>query len=191
MREAGAIIHHETVGRAAMGLSGFKLVFEMFELVKWTRKHFAANPPDLQICCDSPAMNFHFAKLAHGFGTPVLFYIAPQLWAWREGRMKKLRKWVDHVACILPFEEKYFRGHGICATFVGHPLFDELPSRPQREVAADFSQRGPVVGLLPGSRTSEAEHNFAPMLKVADQIAAAFPGVKFLVPTTLATQPIV
>ncbi len=191
MRAAGAIIHHETVGGAAMGLAGFYRVFEMFGFVKWTRKHFAANPPDLQICCDSPAMNFHFAKLAHGFGTPVLFYIAPQLWAWREGRMKKLRKWVDHVACILPFEEKYFQGHGINATFVGHPLFDELPVRPPRPVTADFSERGPIVGLLPGSRKSEAVHNFGPMLKVADQILVAFPKAKFLVPTTSATQPVV
>ncbi len=191
MRAAGAIIHHETVGRAAMGLSGFSRVFEMFGFVKWTRKHFATNPPDLQICCDSPAMNFHFAKLAHGFGIPVLFYIAPQLWAWREGRMKKLRKWVDHVACILPFEEKYFQGHGIHATFVGHPLFDELPVRPPRGVTANFSARGPVVGLLPGSRKSEADHNFGPMLRVADRILAAFPSAKFLVPTTSATHPIV
>ena len=191
MRAAGAIIHHETVGKAAMGLSGVYRVFEMFDFVKWTRKYFAQNRPDLQICCDSPEMNFHFAKLAHGFGTPVLFYIAPQLWAWREWRMTKLRKWVDHVACILPFEEKYFRDHGIKATFVGHPLFDELPARPPRTMTADFSQRGPVIGLLPGSRKSEAAHNFGPMLKVADQILAAFPKAKFLVPTTPATHPVV
>src|ERR1700722_2410594 len=101
MRAAGAIIHHETVGKAAMGLSGFYRVFEMFNFVKWTRKHFATNRPDLQICCDSPEMNFHFAKLAHGFGTPVLFYIAPQLWAWRGGRMAKVRKGGDPGGGVL------------------------------------------------------------------------------------------
>ncbi len=62
-----------------MGISGLKRVFEMYSLLKWTKKYFAENPPDLQICCDSPAMNFHFAKLAHSFGIPVLYYIAPQL----------------------------------------------------------------------------------------------------------------
>lgn len=191
MRAAGAVIHHETVGNAAMGVGGAKRVFEMFGLLRWTRRYFGINPPDLQICCDSPAMNFHFAKLAHGFGIPVLFYIAPQLWAWREGRMKKLRKWVDHVACILPFEEEYFRRHGVTATFVGHPLFDEIPQRSPRPAMADFNARAPVIGLLPGSRRGEAVHNFPSMLQVARQIREAFPRVRFLVPTTAATHPVV
>jgi lipid-A-disaccharide synthase len=191
MRAAGAVIHHETVGRAAMGVSGITRIFEMFGLLRWTRWYFRANPPDLQICCDSPAMNFHFAKLAHGVGSPVLYYIAPQLWAWREGRMKKLRRWVDHVACILPFEEEYFRRHGVQATFVGHPLFDELPQREPRATQTDFTARPPVVGLLPGSRTGEAEHNFPPMLEVARRIRQSFPNARFLVPTTSATHPVV
>jgi lipid-A-disaccharide synthase len=191
MRAAGAVIHHETVRSAAMGLSGFKRVFEMLRLVRETGKYFRKNPPDMQICCDSPAMNFHFAKLAHSFGIPVLYYIAPQLWAWREGRMKKLRKWVDHVACILPFEEEYFRRHGVAATFVGHPLFDELPLRNRPPTVFDFATRPPVVGLLPGSRKSEAQHNFPPMLEVAQQIRQAFPRARFLVPTTTATHPVI
>jgi lipid-A-disaccharide synthase len=191
MRAAGAVVHHETVGRAAMGVSGVKRIFEMFGLLRWTRRYFRANPPDLQICCDSPAMNFHFAKLAHGAGIPVLYYIAPQLWAWREGRMKKLRRWVDHVACILPFEEEYFRRHGVQATFVGHPLFDEMPHREPRPIEMNFTARPPVVGLLPGSRTGEAEHNFPPMLEVARRIRQSFPDARFLVPTTSATHPVV
>src|SRR5687767_9588404 len=126
MRDAGAIIRHETTANAAMGVSAVGRIREMFSLLKWTRGYFKRQPPDLQICVDSPALNFHFAKIAHGAGTPVLYYVAPQLWAWREGRMRKLRNWVDCVACILPFEERYFRAHGINATFVGHPLFDEM-----------------------------------------------------------------
>jgi lipid-A-disaccharide synthase len=100
-------------------------------------------------------------------------------------------EWVDHLACILPFEEKYFRDHGIKATFVGHPLFDELPTRPSREKAADFSNRPPVVGLLPGSRRGEAQKNLPPMLRVAEQIRSVFPGVQFRVPTTAATDAVV
>jgi len=191
MRAAGAVIHHETVGRAAMGLSGAKRALEVYGLLRWTRQYFQNHKPDLQICCDSPAMNFHFAKLAREFCVPVLYYIAPQLWAWREGRMKKLRKWVDHVACILPFEEEYFRRHGVKATFVGHPLFDGLPTRQEPAEPNDFKTRAPIVGLLPGSRRGEAQKNFPPMLDVAEQIRAAFPNVKFLVPTTAATDPIV
>jgi lipid-A-disaccharide synthase len=123
-------------------------------------------------------------------GVPVLMYVAPQLWAWREGRMKKLRRNVDRVACLLPFEEAYFRKHGVNATFVGHPLFDELPSDRDRGKTIE-SKPDPVVGLLPGSRKSEAMSNFPHMLDVAEQIRAAIPGVRFLVPTTAATHPVV
>ncbi len=191
MRQAGAIIHHETVGRAAMGLAGIARVREMLRILKWTKNHQREHRPDLQICIDSPAMNFHFAKAAHGLGIPVMYYIAPQLWAWREGRMRKLRKWVDHVACILPFEEEYFRQHGVKATFVGHPLFDELPPAAPRDPAARFPNRPPVIGLLPGSRGGEAESNFSHLLEVSRRIRQVFPQARFLVPTTGATTPVV
>ena len=183
MRAAGATVHHETVGKAAMGAGGLGRVAEMLRLLRWTRRYFDQNRIDLQICCDSPAMNFHFAKLAHRRAVPVLFYIAPQLWAWREGRVRKLRKWVDHVACILPFEEDYFRGHRVNASFVGHPLFDELPERPARTPHDEAGPLpAPVVGLLPGSRRGEAEQNFPPMLQIAELIRAAFPAVQLLTP---------
>jgi len=250
MRAAGATIHHETVGKAAMGAAGFLRAFEVIRLIRWTKQYFRQHPPDLQICCDSPAMNFHFAKLARRRGVPVLYYIAPQLWAWREGRMRKLRRSVDHVACILPFEEAYFRGHGVPASYVGHPLFDELAERSHEQTdptaraettlplppgeasgsgdrprvgrgegweneSASFADghqqfepspspspggRGdqsagplktPTIGLLPGSRRGEANANFPPMLQVAQRIRTAFPGTKFLVPTTAATHPVV
>lgn len=191
MRSAGAVVHRETVGKAAMGASGVLRVFEMLSLLRWTRKYLASHRPDLQICCDSPAMNFHFAKLAKKLNVPVLFYVAPQLWAWREGRMKKVRKWIDRLACILPFEEDYFKSHGVNATFVGHPLFDELPERLPHPPAEQLRWRPPIVGLLPGSRRSEAVANFPPLLLVAERLRAAFPGIKFLVPTTSATLPVV
>jgi lipid-A-disaccharide synthase len=189
MREAGAVIHHETTAKAAMGVSALGRVREMLALLKWTRRHFAQVRPDLQICVDSPALNFHFAKIAHAAGVPVLYYVAPQLWAWREGRMKKVRKWVDRVACILPFEEAYFRAHGINTTFVGHPLFDDL-HRAQAVQPRPYGD-APTVGLLAGSRKSEAVKNFPRMLAVADAIVRTFPDVRFLLPTTAATHPIV
>ncbi len=136
-------------------------------------------------------MNIHFAKAARAMGVPVLMYVAPQLWAWREGRMKKLRRNVDRVACLLPFEEAYFRGHGVNATFVGHPLFDELPADRAPALDADAARAGLTVGLLPGSRKSEAASNFPHMLDVAEQIRRQIPNVNFLVPTTAATHPVV
>ena len=191
MAAAGALIHQETTRGAAMILQAVARAGEMWRLFRWTKRYFAQNRPDLLICVDSPAMNFHFAKIAHQRGIPVLYYIAPQLWAWREGRIRKLRNWVDHVACILPFEESYFRRHGVNATFVGHPLFDQLP--PQRGPAPGprFPDRPPVIGLLPGSRRSEALANYPHLLHVASQGRAAFPDVSVLVPTTPATHPLV
>jgi lipid-A-disaccharide synthase len=191
MARAGATVHKETTSGAAMIHQAIARAGEMWRLFRWTRQYFEHNKPDLQICVDSPAMNFHFARIAHERGIPVLYYIAPQLWAWREGRMHKLQKWVDQVACILPFEEDYFRQHGVNATFVGHPLFDQLP--PQRGPAPGprFPDRPPIIGLLPGSRRSEALANFPHLLDVAEQVRAPFPNIHYLVPTTPATHPVV
>lgn len=191
MREAGCHIHTETTRRAAMGISSLTRVTEMWKLLKWSRAYFDQNRPDIQICVDSPALNFHFARAAKERGVPVLYYIAPQLWAWREGRMEKLRKWVDKVACILPFEEEYFRSHGVDATFVGHPLFDELPKSRVVDAGKKFPHRPPVIGLLPGSRRSEATANFPHLLDVARRLNHVLSDISFRVPTTMQTHPVV
>ena len=187
MTAVGATIHRNTVIKAAMGWRGILRAGEMYRLLRWTRKHFDAHRPDLWIGVDSPSMNFHFARIAHDRGIPTLQYVAPQLWAWAIWRMKKLRRWVDAVACILPFEEGFFRGHGVNAVFVGHPLFDELPPREPIAQAERFPHRPPVIGLLAGSRKSEGDANFPGMLHVAGKIAKAFPKASFLAPTTAAT----
>jgi len=192
MAAAGATIHRETVGNAAMGWRGALRAAEIYGVLKWTRRHFDEHPPDLQIGVDSPSMNFHFARAAKERGVPVFQYVAPQLWAWAEWRMKKLRRWVDHVACILPFEEEYFRRHGVNATFVGHPLFDELP--PHRDPPPPderFPNKPPVIGLLPGSRKSVAAANFPGLFEAARWIRSEFGDVSFLVPTTAATHDVV
>ena len=108
--------------------------------------------------------------------------------------MKKLRRWIDRLACILPFEEAYFRAHGVNATFVGHPLFDQLPPERagRRPDDGDGATRPPVVGLLPGLRGGEAEANFPRMLDGgAGRSWKPFPDARFLVPTTAATDPVV
>jgi lipid-A-disaccharide synthase len=191
LAEAGAVVHRDTVSRAAMGLAAVGRAAEVRRLLAWTREWYAgADRPDLQICCDSWSMNYHFAKLAKSFGVPVLYYIAPQTWASREGRVKKMRRVIDQLACILPFEESYFREWGVTATYVGHPLFDELP-RPRPEGAVYDGSRPPVVGLLCGSRRSIARANVPRVVRVAERILDAFPGARFLVPTTEATDAVV
>jgi lipid-A-disaccharide synthase len=191
MLKAGAKIHRNTVTNAAMGWRGILRYFEMRKLWKWTENYFLTRQFDLQIGVDSPDMNTRFAHIARNRGTPVLQYVAPQTWAWREYRIKKFRRLIDHIACILPFEEKYFRDHGINATFVGHPLFDELPAHREPPPGPAYPDRPPVVGLLPGSRRSEATANFPPMMDVARKLRLAFPDIRYIVPTTAATTPVV
>lgn len=191
---AGAIVHHDTVSNAAMGLAAFKRAGEVRRLLKWTREFYSQHKPDLHICCDSWTMNKYFAKLAKSFGTTVFYYISPQVWASREGRVKQLRILADRVACILPFEEQFLRERGVNATFVGHPLFDEIDK--SASVMADTSpQRGgrafPTVALPCGSRRGVVRNNLPRMLEVARQIKDKFPAATFLIPTTPVTHPIV
>lgn len=191
LREAGVMIHRDTTQRAAMGLHAAGRTLEMARLLRWTKKHLKDNRADLHICVDSWSINYHFARMAKKLGTPVLYYIAPQTWASRPGRLKKLKRWVDRLACILPFEEEYFRRHGVPATFVGHPLFDELPPHRDTPAGARFPDRPPVIGLLGGSRTSVVRHNFPRLLNVARRIMGEFPQARFLAPATPTTDPII
>ena len=191
MQAAGVELAENTVSGAAMGWRGALRVFEALRWRKAMDGSFDASPPDLHICIDSSAMNLPFARLAKSHGVPVLYYVAPQLWASREGRMRKLRKYVDHVACIFPFEEEYFRAHAVNATYVGHPLFDELPPDRQRVAPPHFPVAPPVIGVLPGSRKSEVKAMLPHLIDVMQRIKAAFANTTFLVPTTPAVDELV
>lgn len=128
--------------------------------------------PDLHIPVDSPALNWHLAKYAKAIGTPVMYYVAPQVWAWAPWRVRKVRRRTDMVACILPFEERYFRDRGVNATYVGHPLFDTLepPIEPLPDLAEAWSEGTWNVALLPGSRPAEIANHMPALLNVAEAI---------------------
>jgi lipid-A-disaccharide synthase len=193
MRAAGAVVHHEMVARSVMLAKAVVRAAEVWKLLRWTRDYYRRNKTDLHVCIDSSGMNLHFAKMARACGVPVLYYIAPQLWASREGRIDKVRRYVNKVACILPFEEDYYRRRGVDATFVGHPLFDGLP--PGRKLSPEPRELGqaaqPVIGLMPGSRRGEVRANWPHMLEVADRIRAVYPNARFEVPTTPPTHELV
>lgn len=194
MAAAGANVLEETVGRAAMGWRGALRVFEASGWMKRTADRYRDTSlrPDLHICVDSSAINLPFAKMAKTkFGNKVLTYVAPQLWASREGRIKKLRRYVDHLACIFPFEQEYFLSRGVKATFVGHPLFDQLPADRSRPPGLHFPDVPPVIGIIPGSRRSEVKSNLPHLIEVMDRIAAAYPKTTFLIPTTAAAHAMV
>ena len=132
---------------------------------------------------DYPGFNWWIARRAKAHGIPVFYYAPPQVWAWAGWRVKKMRRFVDHVLCKLPFEEAWYRQRGCQATYVGHPYFDQLRSE---RLDADFIRRqkapgGLLVTILPGSRTQEVQGNFASFLKVARIVHARVPGVRFAI----------
>jgi lipid-A-disaccharide synthase len=135
------------------------------------------------VLIDYPGFNWWIARRAKAHGIPVFYYTPPQIWAWAQWRVKKMRRLVDHVLCSLPFEEPWLREHGCNATFVGHPFFDEVRRQSLDEsfVAAMQRRPGPLVAILPGSRTQEVSHNLKWFLKAAGHVRAAVPGVRFAV----------
>jgi lipid-A-disaccharide synthase len=144
---------------------------------------FRRQRPDAVVLIDYPGFNWWIARRAHAHRIPVFYFVPPQLWAWASWRVRKMRRFVDHVLCSLPFEEKWYRQRGVPAHYVGHPFFDEL-SRQQLDpafVAQERAGGGPIIGILPGSRNQEVEHNLATLHRAAARIHAARPDVRFLV----------
>jgi len=138
--------------------------------------------PDLAIVIDSPAFNWRVARQMKLRGIPTVYYVAPQFWAWRQGRVRLIRKYITKALVIFPFEEKFYRDRGVDATFVGHPLA-ELPDPPTlRQAYALQHQLDPTkhwITLMPGSRVKEARMNLPSMLEAAAQLGKAY---EFLLP---------
>jgi lipid-A-disaccharide synthase len=138
--------------------------------------------PDLAIVIDSPAFNWRVARQMHKRGIPVVYYVCPQFWAWRQGRVRLLRKYVDKALVIFPFEEKFYRDRRVDASFVGHPLAD-LP-RPEIDRSAYASQHHldaakRWITLMPGSRVKEVRMNLPVIFESAAKLGAAY---EFLLP---------
>ena len=144
------------------------------------------NPPDLVILIDYPGFNLNLSKKAHDLGIPVLYYIPPQVWAWRERRVKKIAKRVDRVAVILPFEKEFYARYGIRVEYVGHPLLNGLEERGSSEQVRGHpgsdNDQFPVVGLLPGSRNEEITRHMPPMMGAAEIISRTYPDLRCILP---------
>ena len=141
MERAGVRIIHQLSAMAVVGMTEIipKSRY-IFRALRELKQSLHVTPPDLLILIDYPGFNLHLAKKAHSLGIPVLYYIPPQVWAWREGRVRKIAKRVDRVAVILPFEKEFYRKHGLKAEYVGHPLLDiSLPKRDKEEIKKSFN----------------------------------------------------
>jgi len=148
--------------------------------------------PDAAVLVDYPDFNLRLARALHRRGIPVIYYVSPQLWAWRRGRIHDIRASVARMLVIFPFEEALYRDAGVPVSFVGHPLVSLVhppadPVTPRRELGLDPAR--PVVALLPGSRAKEVAHNLPPMAASVDALAAARPELQFVAAVAASLDP--
>jgi lipid-A-disaccharide synthase len=181
MAEAGCQLLQTTIGQAVMMYKAFAYLGHYYKLIKRITRYLTSNNVDLVIVCDSPSFNFHIAKAAKKAGTKTLFYIAPQLWAWAGWRIRKLQKYCDKLACILPFEQQLFRSKGVDALFVGNPLLEKIDSdlASCRKQYSDFDPKSAAIALMPGSRTAEINALWRPIQQIAMRLRRKYPNAAF------------
>jgi lipid-A-disaccharide synthase len=184
MHEAGCDLHADLTALAVMWFLRVLLNLHKFlQLASRADRYFRHHRPDAVVLIDYPGFNWWIARRAKAHGIPVFYYTPPQIWAWGSWRVKKMRRFVDHVLCSLPFEETWFRDRGCHATFVGHPYFDEVRRQKLDREFLDRQRRQPgrLVTILPGSRTQEVEQNLRWFLRAAALVYAGVPGVRFAI----------
>ena len=179
MRSAGVRVAVDARRMAVVGITEvLSKLPQILEGMRTAKRLLVQKRPDLLILIDYPDFNLRLATFAKKLAIPILYYISPQIWAWRQGRVHKIRRMVDHMAVILPFEEKFYRQHGVPVTFVGHPLMDHYPCVPEA-IASDVNQNPLTVGIMPGSRDSEIRKLLPPML-AASRLISQKKKVRFL-----------
>ncbi len=158
----------------------------IFRALRELKTSLRSSPPDLLILIDYPGFNLNLAKKARVLGIPVLYYIPPQVWAWWRGRVTKIARRVDRVAVILPFEEEFYQRFGLPVEYVGHPLMDlPLPEGSKRMIREGLGisrEKGPILGLLPGSRAEEVVRMMPAMIGAAETISHYYPRLHCILP---------
>jgi lipid-A-disaccharide synthase len=185
MKEAGVRLLRHAEEMAVVGLPGARRLLTIFEAFREVSASLTHWRPDLTILIDYPEFNLMVAGRAKRHGIPVMYYVSPQIWAWRSGRINTIRSRVDRMVVILPFEEKLYQEAGVKVSFVGHPLLDLIAledeeGSPCRRYGKNGSSQ--LIGLLPGSRSSEVSRLLPVMLDMAAILLDMIPKVHFLVP---------
>jgi len=183
MAAVGCDLHADLTGLAIMWFGrALANLHKFWDLAGRADRYFRHHRPDAVVLIDYPGFNWWIAWRAKIHGIPVFYYTPPQIWAWATWRAKKMRRLSDHVLCSLPFEEEWFRQRGCNATFVGHPFFDEVRQHKFDESFLESHRRtGPLVTILPGSRTQEVLHNLPWFLKAATRVRQAVPEARFAI----------
>ncbi len=183
MEAAGAKIVERTGENAVMGLPGLGTIVSHVRQNGRIARWMDAHKPTLHIAVDSPAANFPICKAAKRRGVPVAHLAAPQLWAWAPWRIRKLRRLTNHVMCLLPFEEEWFRSRNVPATFIGHPLFDRpLPTTPglhdEQSVAGGSAPNSLRLAVMPGSRQKELSRHLPMLLTIIKSLRTTWPDLQ-------------
>ena len=183
MQAAGCHLLEDLTQYAVMFLNILTALPKFWKLYRQAEKRLATGQYDAVVLIDYPGFNWWIAKAAKRHGVPVYYYGVPQMWAWLPGRVKKLKRLVDHTLCKLPFEKKWFEERGCRATYVGHPYFDELSQRKLDEnFLKDYhSQHRPLLTLLPGSRNQEVKNNLEWLVESGLRVQKQFPQVALAV----------
>lgn len=184
MREAGVDMVQDATGLAVIGVAEvLRHYAKIRRVLKRMQSIACERRPDLLICVDYKEFNFHLARKAKAAGIKVLFYVGPQFWAWRPGRVKAYGQAVSHMAVIFPFEVPYYEAAGVPVTYVGHPLAGTVRASRNREDALraqGLEGEGPIVALLPGSRANEIRRLLPVMLRSALLLKERIPKLRFL-----------
>ncbi|HWA97710.1 MAG TPA: lipid-A-disaccharide synthase [Pirellulales bacterium] len=182
MAAAGCELHADLTRLAVMWFLRVLLNLHKFlDLASRADRYFAHQRPDAVVLIDYPGFNWWIARRAKAHGIPVFYFAPPQVWAWGTWRVKKMRRFVDHVLCGLKFEADWYAARGCRAVFVGHPYFDEVREHPLDHAFVERMRSGgrPLVTILPGSRSQEVLQNLKWFLKAAAIVRQRVPNVRF------------
>jgi lipid-A-disaccharide synthase len=183
MEAAGVQLVREMGPFDIIGMVGPSTIISVIQRFRAIRRLFRSAPWDAVIFIDHPGLNLRYAYFAKAAGLRVFYYIAPQIWAWRSGRIRWIKQRVDHVIVILPFEKAIYDQAGIPCTFVGHPLLDAVASRYDVQGLRkkfDLKPEGRVIALLPGSRAREVQDLLPILLEAAEKLARREPNTQFV-----------
>ncbi len=186
MQAAGVRILADASSLSVVGITEiFTRASHLLKTLRQIKNLLKTIRPDLLILIDFPDFNLNVAKAAKRLNINVLYYISPQIWAWRHGRVKQIKKRVDHIAVILPFEAPFYHKHQVPVTFVGHPLMDETVDEPAKGYSdsrvKNDKQPKRVIGLLPGSREREISAHLPVMLASAQILAKRNADLHFVI----------
>jgi len=185
LRAAGADLVGDYEGMAVTGLTeALPVIRRAWRLRAALCDAARTRRPDVLVAVDSPDFNFRLLRPMRDLGVPIVYYVSPQLWAWRAGRLDTIRRYVDLMLVIFPFERAIYERAGVPVEFVGHPLVElARPARPREAVlaAAGFDPARPVLALLPGSRPNEVRRLLPAMVGSVARVGARVPGLQVLV----------